>query len=206
MEDSQLMSDQINQPGIPSDPFVMNDTQQPAFIDRQDSAVSPVTPDPNIALLLNEMQHLRQDFEAKVKYDMSKERLIESLHRELQTYREGLHFRVLRPVFTDLITMHDDIGKVINTVPPGSDALFEQLRQTLTMFQEMVEDILRRNGAESFTVEGTAFQPSRQRILRVVPTTDFALDKQIARRVRKGFSYEEIVLRAEVVETYKYSQ
>lgn len=206
MEDSQLMSDQMDQPVIPSDPFVMNDTQPPAFIDRQDSAVPPATPDPNIALLLNEMQHLRQDFDAKVKYDMSKERLIENLHRELQTYREGLHFRVLRPVFTDLITMYDDIGKVINTVPTGSDAIFEQLRQTLTMFQEMVEDILRRNGAEPFTVEGTAFQPSRQRILKVVPTTDFALDKQIARRVRKGFSYEEIVLRAEVVETYKYSQ
>src|SRR5579863_4500668 len=69
-----------------------------------------------LQMLTIEMQRLREDFETKVKYDESKERLIDSLHRELQVYREGLHFKILKPVVIDLIAMYDDLGKLIDAV------------------------------------------------------------------------------------------
>jgi molecular chaperone GrpE len=73
------------------------------------------------------------------------------------------------------------------------------------LFQESVEEILRRNGVEIFSVEQELFLPSKQRSLCVVATPDPAQDKQIAKRVRKGFEYEGKLLRPEIVETYKYS-
>src|SRR5437667_6699347 len=66
----------------------------------------------DVQLLVDEMQSLRHDFDTKVKYDESKERQIDSLHRELQAYREGFHFKILRPLFIDLIAVHDDLGKL----------------------------------------------------------------------------------------------
>lgn len=155
--------------------------------------------------LLTEMQSLRQDFDTKVKYDESKEHLIDTLHRELQAYREGLHFRILRPLFLDLITMYDDLGKIVDALQAkNSDSSPQQVIQNFASFQETIEEILQRHGVEAFYAEESTFIPSRQRVLKVLPTTDPTQDKHIARRVRKGFAYESRVLRPEIVEIYKY--
>jgi molecular chaperone GrpE len=157
-----------------------------------------------VSELLAEMQRLRQDFETKVKYDESKERLIDALHKELQSYREGLHFKILRPILIDLIAMYDDLSKVVDALSTKSSESTSLEIQNLQSFQDTIEEILRRNGVSLFEVEEDLFQGSRQRILRTVETGDTALDKRIARRVRKGFAYENRVLRPEIVEVYKY--
>lgn len=156
-------------------------------------------------VLLTEMQSLRQDFDTKVKYDESKERLIDTLHRELQAYREGLHFKILRPLLLDLITMYDDLGKVVDDMQATNpDSSFQQIIQNFALFQQAIEEMLQRNGVDAFCVEDSTFVASRQRVLKVFTTTDPTQDKQITRRVRKGFLYENRVLRPEVVEIYKY--
>lgn len=158
----------------------------------------------NMQALLAEMADLRRDFEAKVKYDTSKEQIIESLHRELQFHRKGLHFHILQPVFTDLILLYDDMGKLRENIGMNSIGVSDQIAQSLKVFQEVVEEILCRYGAEPFTVEGELFLPNKQRSLNVLPTSDPALDKHIARRVRQGFEYEDKLLRHELVDVYKY--
>ena len=171
--------------------------------DAQDSSV-PHEMVQGMQSLLQDMHILKQDFDTKVKYDESKERLIDSLHRELQGYREGLHFRILRPVFVDLMTLHDDFDKLIENIPSDADGTPHRVTQNLKMFLETIEEILSRNGAEAFTTDEDIFSPSKQRNLRVIPTSDPEQDKHIARRVRKGFVYEGKLLRPEVVEIYKY--
>ena len=152
------------------------------------------------------MHSLRQDFDTKVKYDESKEHLIDTLHRELQAYREGLHFKILRPLFIDLIAMYDDLGKLIDDMQAkNADSPLSQVVQNFALLQETIEEILRRNGVEAFCVEESTFVASRQRILKVLPTSEPTQDKQIARRARKGFSYESKVLRPEIVDIYKYA-
>jgi molecular chaperone GrpE len=159
----------------------------------------------DIHSLLSEMTDLRQDFETKVQYDRDKERLIASLHGELQEYREGLHFRILKPVFIDLIIMYDDLGKLIESLMPVDTPFVQQLIQHLILFQESIEETLRRNDVDTFKCEGDVFLPSRQRALRVIPTDNLVLDRHIARRVRKGFECGNRLLRPEIVETYKYA-
>jgi molecular chaperone GrpE len=154
--------------------------------------------------LMAEMQSLKEDFDTKVKYDESKERLIDSLHQELQTYREGLHFKILRPLFIDLIAMHDDLGKLIEHLGnEDSTMTASRTLKNLESFQETIEEILRRNGVETFYVEGNTFLPNKQRAIQALETPDPALDKQIARHLRKGFEYEGRILRPELVVTYR---
>jgi len=209
MEDNQAASDNTNQQNMEGASSSMNSPNTEIADATASSTVngaSTAENTPILQLLMSEMQHLREDFDTKVKYDESKERLIDSLHRELQAYREGLHFKILRPLFIDLIAMYDDLGKLIDAMLSKTPATTSsQALQSMESFQETIEEILRRNGADAFTVEENTFVASKQRILRVVDTTDPAQDKQVVRRVRKGFEYEGRILRPEVVEMYKYN-
>jgi len=154
--------------------------------------------------LVDEMQSLRQDFETKLQYDETKALQVKNLHEELKVHKEDLHFHILRPVFMDLINMYDDMSKSIESASGKAEDAPGQMIHNLEIFREAIEEILRRNGVETVVSEDDLFQASRQRSLRAVVTNDPALDKRIARRVRKGFVYENKLLRPEMVETYRY--
>lgn len=154
--------------------------------------------------LIEEMRVLRREFDTKIKYDESKERQIDSLHNELQGYRAGLHFKILRPLILDLISMHDDLSRLIESIPREEGMIsIAQVLKNLESFQVTVEEILQRNNVESYSVDGETFVSGRQRALQAVETAESSLDKQIARRVRKGFEYDEKILRPELVMTYR---
>lgn len=154
--------------------------------------------------LLTEIQALRRDFETKIKYDESKERQVDSLHRELQAYREGLHFKILKPMFVDLIAVYDDFSKLIEGLEGSEiDSRMAQMLENLKSFRETIADILYRNGVESYNVDGNAYVPTRQRVMQVIDTTDPTLDRQNARRIRRGFEYDGRVLRPEYIAVYR---
>lgn len=181
----------------------------PGSESRQDSA-DTVSVESVVALtgamqqLIDEMRALRQEFDTKIKYDASKERQIDSLHNELQAYRAGLHFKILRPVILDLISMHDDLSRLIESIPREEGVIpISQVLKNLESFQVTVEEILQRNGVEPYSVDGESFVSGRQRALQAIETDEPSLDKTVARRVRKGFEYDEKILRPELVMTYR---
>lgn len=154
--------------------------------------------------LLTAMQELRQDFDTKIKYDETKERQLDTLHKELRAYREGLHFKILRPLFIDLIAIHDDLDKLIEGLSSTeNEQILARMIDNLRSFQETVEDILVRNGVELYRLDGDTYVPNKQRALQVVNTGDPAQDKLIARRLRKGFEYDGRVLRPELVTLFR---
>jgi molecular chaperone GrpE len=154
--------------------------------------------------LLTKMQELRQEFDTKIKYDETKERQLDSMHKELQAYREGLHFKILRPLFIDLIAMHDDLDKLLEGLSSiETEQIPARMIDNLKSFQDTVEDILFRNGVESYRLDGDAYVPNKQRVVQAVNTTEPSQDKLIARRVRKGFEYDGRVLRPELVTIFR---
>ena len=102
---------------------------------------------------------------------------------------------ILRPIFVDLIQLHDDIGKTVASV-----AETEALR--LVAIQQGLEDILYRQGVEPFSVEGGTFDPRRQRAVSTVATEEASLARLVASRLRKGFTSGEKVIRPEIVTVY----
>ncbi len=155
--------------------------------------------------LFTAISQLQQDFDTKVKYDDSKEYLITSLHKELQFHREGLHFRVLKPIFIDLISLYSDMSTLIDSLQQDPSFPNHQQAQHLVAFQVTVEEILHRNGVDFFSCEQTTFVPSKQRAFRTIATSQPEEDKCIARRVRPGFEFEGKLLQPELVEIYKYT-
>jgi molecular chaperone GrpE (heat shock protein) len=144
-----------------------------------------------------ELAELRAEFAAKIRYDEVKERQIASMHEELQSFREGLHLRLLQPVFTDLIAMHDDLVDVLGAGNPAPE---------LVSFKESVLETLARNGVSSYSVDSHEVDRGRQRVIRVVTTSDEKLDRHVQDRLRVGFEYDTgKVLRPEWVIVYRHA-
>jgi molecular chaperone GrpE len=152
-------------------------------------------------LLSQELAGLRAEFEGKIKYDSSRERMIDRLHAELQEYKSDLVLTALRPMALDLIALHDRIGKA--AAPAGDTGARSQLLPEV--LQSDIEDILYRYGFESFSEPGDRFDARRQRTARAVPTERPELVGTIAARVRKGFAYGERVVRPEMVDVYAHT-
>lgn len=147
------------------------------------------------------LDQLQTLFDREARAEGTREKIVDRLHAELQEYKQDLLLNTLRPVFIDLIQLHDDIGKVIGG--PGEDAgETRRFKALLGSFQQGIEDILYRQGVEPYQVEGESFDPRRQRAVSTTPTDDPALEKTIAARLRKGFQARDRVIRPEVVSVY----
>jgi molecular chaperone GrpE len=144
--------------------------------------------------------------ERDARAEATRERVIDRLHAELQEYKQDLLLKVQRPIFVDLIQLHDDIGKMVEARSAG-DAEPDRsaaIRGILESIQVAIEDILYRQGVEPFTDEGEAFDPRRQRAVATVPTDDPARNKTIASRLRRGFQAGDKPIRPEIVSVYTY--
>src|SRR5579859_5517525 len=119
----------------PSPEFHLGGTIDEGQRPREENAVMASIQE-NLQGLLQGMSELRQDFDTKVKYDESKERIIETLHRELLGHQEGLHFRILKPIFIDLIAMHDDLDKQMEYIAQTNSSFSKEMLPRLKGFQE----------------------------------------------------------------------
>ncbi|WP_337177797.1 nucleotide exchange factor GrpE [Paludisphaera sp.] len=141
---------------------------------------------------------LQARFDREVRAEANRERVVDRLHAELQEYKQDLLMKVQRPIFIDLIQLHDDVGKMAAAQPPEADGF----RDTLASIQTALEDVLYRQGVEPFRVEGDAFDPRRQRAVTTVPAPDPALARTIAARLRPGFQSGDKVIRPEMVSVH----
>ena len=147
---------------------------------------------------------LRSTFERELRAEANRERVIDRLHAELQDYKQDLLLKVQRPIFIDLIQLHDDVGKMMaarSSTDSDRDGA-ASFRGILESIQTAIEDILYRQGVEPFSLDNGEFDPRRQRALSTTPTDDPALNKTVAARVRKGFAAGEKLIRPELVSVY----
>jgi molecular chaperone GrpE len=156
--------------------------------------------------LSRRLDGLQKSFDRELRAEATRERIVERLHSELQDYKQDFLLKVQRPIFIDLIQLHDDIGKMIEAPSTGMTQTdpTSHLVMTLESIQTAIEDILYRQGVEPFSIEGNAFDPRQQRAVTTQPTTDPSLNKQIATRLRKGFRTGDKLIRPEIVTVFTY--
>ncbi len=140
---------------------------------------------------------LRAIVERDRRAEETREKIVDRLHSELQHYKEDLIAKMMRPIFLDLIQLHDDLGKRADSGADG--AATEAL---LRDYQKGVEDILYRQGVEPYEAEGDSFDARRQRAVTTLPCDDPQLVKTVAARIRKGFASGDRVIRPESVSVF----
>jgi molecular chaperone GrpE len=151
------------------------------------------------------LDELKALIQREIRAEATREKVVDRLHAELQEYKQDLLLNTLRPMFIDLIQLHDDIGKVAVAPSTAQDDGHPEVRRLVGLmegFQQGIEDILYRQGVEPFQVEGDVFDPRRQRAVATLATEDPALNKTVAVRHRKGFRSGDRVIRPEIVSVF----
>ena len=151
------------------------------------------------------MSSLQKDFDTKIKYDKNKESIIDKIHRELETYREDLAFKLLSSLVLELTRLTDQMRLL--------SAKYREENQTseAAEFAKELEDFIldiqaaiSSHGFDFFQVEGSIFDRSQQKVEKTIDTDESELDKHIAKRIGVGLRYQEKVVRPELVTVYRY--
>lgn len=192
---------------ISADGSVDLDSKSEDFAPTEDSSVTTTTSVVSMTLddVIAQISDLKQSFEQKIRYDASREAIIDRLHGELQEYKADLLMKMIKPLALGMIRMHDDLGQMIEGHPDdeGQSESTRKLLKLLVNLRDDIEDLLNVNGVQAFSVEGSSeFDPKQQRVLNRVGTSDPQLDRHIAQRLRKGFIFNERVIRPEIVAVY----
>ncbi len=153
-------------------------------------------------LVEHRLTGLQTLFDREIRAEATRERIVDRLHAELQEYKQDLLLKVQRPIFIDLIQLHDDIGKMIEAQPADEPDRAAALLGTLESIRTAIEDTLYRQGVEPFQNEGKEFDPRRQRSVTTVPTDDPERNKTIAGRLRPGFQAGDKLIRPEIVSVH----
>lgn len=182
-------------------------TEEAEAIEEPEAEPEEAEPAPCLGDVLGAIARMEHLFQEKIRYDDSREQIIDRLHEELQEYKQNLQLKILRKLVMDIIGLHDDIGKTARAyrekLAGGAAVTPEKLIGVIEDFQIDIEDILERHSVEAYEAEGDRFDPQRQRVLKPVACEDPDRHGQIAVRLRKGFRYEDKVLRPELVSVYR---
>lgn len=132
-----------------------------------------------------------------------REKVIDRLHEENQRLRSGTDRIILEPVITDLIRLHDQLGREVRRLEAGDeDALLPR------SFADDIAQILDRCGIELFTASpGDPFERGRHRPLTVVACDDSSGHNTVAEVVAAGFDERETgrVRRPAHVHVFQYT-
>lgn len=149
---------------------------------------------------------LERKFEKRFLSNRHNEQIIDTLHAELQQYKNGLLRQLLTPIVTDLIRLFDDLSSTVSSLPQREEFTIAKAVQTLATFPSDVNHILERQGLETFVAEpGERFDPARHRVAGRETTDRPEADRTVARSVRLGFLWEGKVFRPNMVILHAYT-
>lgn len=178
-----------------------------------DAQLSSDPPEPvngQVALtLLNELNEkigiLTERLEEGNRLSMDRERIIDNLHQENQSLRQGELQQALLPVLRDSIRLFDDLKQTSRNYAERQNLVPANVANDFQCFAETVSDILYRSGIESYSAfEGDPFNSKDHRVLGVVQTTSKEKDRTIARTIREGFRSNLTTVRLLEAEVYRY--
>lgn len=156
-----------------------------------------------IDCLSQQNELLQKKFDGKIAEDEHKAQLFDKMYNELQSYKTDLYAKILKPFILSTITLLDDTNTFIGKLGENESALAEKYLRTMP---DDLIDILESNGVVLYEDDVDKFNPRTQRVVKQVPTDNPELDNFIVKRIRKGYNWNGINLKPELVWIYKFKQ
>lgn len=150
------------------------------------------------ALILERMERIESSITELFAIDKRHTGIIEKLHAENTTLRQGELVQAMKPLLLDLARLHDDVASLI---AHGG----EELRKA-AVIPELIVDVLSRHGVTPITPQpGEPFTAKQHQAVETVVTDDPTRDGTIAEVRRPGFLRDgEHLVRAAQVNVYRY--
>lgn len=193
----------VEQPPVPQPP--------PADSVLPEEPVTSMTDNSEILSKLEElkaqMAKMQASFDGKMRYDESKQQVIDRQHNELERYRQEESAKLSKAIMMDMICEIDSAEKneKFYESTECTEENFVKLKKLVLRISEDLRDLLERHDVFAYRSNpGDMFDAKRQRVLKTVPTGDQSLNRLIQESIRWGFEREGKVIRPEQVAVYSY--
>lgn len=161
----------------------------------------------NSVALLNSLQEnllrLEEKFDKKIAEDTHKNSLFDKMYEELASYKKDLYAKLVGPFVNETISLLDDYERLIDRIDTMD---YEKLKKYVMGIPDDLESILDNNGVERYTDDTEKFNPKTQRVVKTIPTGNMELENVIAERTRKGYRWNGVMLKPEMVKIFKYKE
>lgn len=161
---------------------------------------APEEKGPSLADIASLIEGLQKKFDEKIAVDEHKNGLFDKLYKERDEYKNDLYGKLLKPFITGCIEIINDLRMYVSKMDTYD--VERSLNYLKTLPDDIVE-LLENNGVELYSEESDDFNPRMQRAKKIVPTEDASLNNTIAERLEKGYSWNGVVLRPEMVAVYR---
>lgn len=158
-------------------------------------------------VLLNAIQDrllkLDEKFDKKIAEDTHKNTLFDKMYEELASYKKDLYAKLVGPFINETISLLDDYERLIERIDTVDH---DKLKKYVIGIPDDLESILDNNGVERYSDDTEKFNPKTQRVIKTIPTGNIELENVIAERTRKGYRWNGVMLKPEMVKIYKYKE
>ena len=157
------------------------------------------------------LRQLAKDFATKLKYDASKQELIDKLYKENMEFKEGIVKKFQDAMVLAVIEKIDEASKEI--------AVFEKRQFTEENYRKLLDSynditagfqnlLSARFDVECYSSKPlTGFDPKTQRSLKTSPTDEADKNKLVKQTLRPGYkTVDGFILRPELVEVYVFDE
>lgn len=200
-EESAESENVVDSKPVDKSPTIEEEEQQPMESINPNDLVNTLLE--RIDCLSQQNDLLQKKFDGKIAEDEHKAQLFDKMYNELQSYKTDLYAKILKPFILSTITLLDDTNTFIGKLGENESALAEKYLRTMP---DDLIDILESNGVVLYEDDVDKFNPRTQRVVKQVPTDNPDLDNFIVKRIRKGYSWNGVNLKPELVWIYKFKQ
>ena len=140
--------------------------------------------------------------------EQNQQRLIDSLHSELQFYKNNGKQDQLLPFVRDVISLISKLEKQTRAFATLEESIIiKRLTNEFHVIVEDLEDILYRQGIDAVTVKiGDSFDPTLHKIVTKRTTHDKALERTVAEVMSKAYMWDSRVIQKAQIIPYVYEE
>lgn len=150
-----------------------------------------------------ELAKLNKQFEKRLAYVDYEEKIVDSMHKELQAYKEDLKFQLIKPLLLDIISVAAAITRMSDKYRANPEGEQDIPNEKFLSYADDLNDILENNGVDKYkSSEGDAFVPLKQKSIKQVETEDESLNGKIAKSYTYGYERDGKRIAAEQVAVY----
>ncbi|MEP6808766.1 MAG: nucleotide exchange factor GrpE [Chthoniobacterales bacterium] len=153
-----------------------------------------------------QLERIDENLRALRKTESVNQRLFDSLHEELRSYRDNfLRDSLQKPVVRDLVILLDDLSALATSLPiPKNSTKTELWRGNLENTIHTLVEILHRLEVNEIAPQERV-DLALHRVMECEPAADAADDGRIVRRLKRGFIWHGQVLRPEEVVASRFA-
>ena len=146
------------------------------------------------------VSRIEKKFDEKIAVDEHKNGLFDKLYKERDEYKNDIYGKLLKPFISGAIEIINDLRTYISKM--DSYEVDRSLNYLRTIPDDIIE-LLENNDVELFTEDGDTFNPRTQRAKKIVPIEDVTFNNKIAERIERGYRWNGVILRPEMVSVYR---